>query len=449
MEVDSLLESSLVGRFFPTSLNSWIPLSADTLQIRFDSPQALRSEFEKNIVNRGIFVPTESPFEVRQSVTVDVVLDYIDPPSEGLSLEGEIVHCVPVEMAGSGATPGVAVQFDVSATMLRERFEKLLGRELVVEGAGRRSAKRGAVRVPVRVMPAMSPPFETTSRDLSTSGILLTVKHDLPLIGEIVRVCLWHPSGDPSVEIDGKVVRQIPNKNGRIAAVAVAFDRQQAADPTAKAVMEALRELGHRSRLGGIAGSLVDLGLVNMLQMFGASAPQGTLVVESEGEQGWIAFADGNLLGAELGILSGMDALVSMLSWGDGHFQFEASADPELAESAPPWPLEGAMLEAVCKLDEAGRESLGDGPGNPESVPGMGAGDESYSLPIKSTTTFEVDFEQEEISRDALDQTEEAVLDLAKAGMNVERLVSVIPESEAEVQAALEGLVELGVLVPR
>jgi Tfp pilus assembly protein PilZ len=430
-------------------LNSWIPLSADTLQIRFDSPQALRSEFEKNIVNRGIFVPTETPFEVRQSVTVEVVLDYIDPPSEGLSLEGEIVHCVPVEMAGSGATPGVAVQFDVSATMLRERFEELLGRGLVVEGTGRRSAKRGAVRVPVRVMPAMSPPFETTSRDLSTSGILLTVKHDLPLIGEIVRVCLWHPSGDPSVEIDGKVVRQIPNKNGRIAAVAVAFDRQQAADPTANAVMEALRELGHRSRLGGIAGSLVDLGLVNMLQMFGASAPQGTLLVEREGEQGWIAFADGDLLGAELGVLSGMDALVSMMSWGDGHFQFEASADPELAESAPPWPLEGAILEAVCKLDEAGRESQGDGFGDPESVPGMGAADESDSLPINSTTTFEVDLEQEEISRDALDQTEEAVLDLAKAGMNVERLASVIPEPEAEVQAALEGLVELGVLVPR
>jgi Tfp pilus assembly protein PilZ len=430
-------------------LNSWIPLSADTLQIRFDSPQALRREFEKNIVNRGIFVPTETPFEVRQSVTVNVVLDYIDPPTGGLWLEGEIVHCVPVEMAGSGATPGVAVQFDASATMLRERFEELLGRELVVEGAGRRRAKRGAVRVPVRVMPAMSPPFETTSRDLSASGILLTVKHDLPLIGEIVRVCLWNPSGVLSIEIDGKVVRQIPNKNGRIAAIAVAFDRQQAADPTANAVMEALRELGHRSRVGGIAGSLVDLGLVNVLQMFGASAPQGTLVVENEGEQGWVAFADGNLLGAELGILSGMDALVSMLSWGGGHFQFEASADPKLAESAPPWPLAGAMLEAVCKLDEAGRESLGDGSGNSESVPGRGTADESYWLPIESSTTFEVDFEQEEISRDALDKIEEAVLDLAKAGMNVARVVSVVPESEAEVQAALEGLVELGVLVPR
>ena len=51
----------------------------------------------------------------------------------------------------------------------------------------------------------------------------------------------------------------------------------------------------------GISGSIVDLGLPNMLQMFGSSAPQGTLVVEREGEQGWIAFADNQFVAAEVG----------------------------------------------------------------------------------------------------------------------------------------------------
>lgn len=420
----------------------------DTLQVRFESPEALRREFKKNIANRGVFVATDDEFEIRQVVTVEVILDYFDPLNAAVSLDGEVVHCVPRELAASGATPGVAVQFEASATSLRERFEPLLGQEVVekleddCEGQRRRSAKRAAVRVPVRVMPAMSPPFEATSRDLSTSGILLSVKDDVLPVGEFVRICLWHPSGDPSVEVDGKVVRQILNKSGRIAAVAVAFDRYQAADPTTHNVIVALREAGHRSRLGGINGSLTDLGLANMLQMFGSSAPQGTLVIDRDAEQGWIAFAGGQLLGAELGNLSGQDALIAMLRWEDGRFQFEASADPSLIEAATPWSLSGAVLSAVCAIDEEGRSEAGD------------SGDENadvacYAMPIEPSTTFEVDFEQEEESRASLDKTADAILELVKAGMSVERVCAVIPEPTELVQASIEGLVELGVLVPR
>ena len=399
---------------------------------------------------------TEEPFEVRQSITVEVILDYVDAVHPALDLEGEIVHCVPPEMAASGATPGVAVQFEASATDLRDRFQPLLGEPSAAEvdhdeddeGDRRRGAKRGTVRVPVRVMPTMSPPFEATSRDLSATGVLLSMKEDALPIGEIVRICLWHPSGDPSVEVDGKVVRQVPNKSGKIAAVAIAFDRNQAADPRVTVVIESLREAGHRSRLGGISGSLSDLGLANMLQMFGSSAPQGTLVVEHDGEQGWVAFAKEQLLGAELGELSGHDALVAMLEWGNGHFQFEASADPKVIESGTPRPLAGAVLAAVFEIDEREHdEALGPSCNDSDSD------DESNSalceVVFGPTTTFEVDDEQLESSRSSLGKTEEAILELAKAGMNVERLCRVIPEPAEEIQVALEGLVELGALVPR
>jgi Tfp pilus assembly protein PilZ len=415
--------------------------------VRFDSPEALRREFEKNIANRGVFVATEADFETRQPVIVEIILNYVDPSTAAVALEGEVVHCVPKELAASGAMPGVAVQFEASAVSLRERFEPLLGQaaatesEVDAEGDHRRGAKRGAIRVPVRVMPTMSPPFEATSRDLSASGILLSMKSNILPLGEIVRVCLWHPSGEPSVEVDGKVVRQVPNKKGRIAAVAVAFDRNQAADPTINSVITGLREAGHRSRLGGISGSLTDLGLANMLQMFGSSAPQGTLVVDRDGEQGWIAFADGQMLGAELGSLSGQDALVAMLRWGDGRFQFEASADPKLIESATPRPLAGAVLSAVCTLDEEGQ--------NENSSANLDGSVSDHSMPIDGSTTFEVDGEQEEASRASLDKTADAVLELVKAGMSVERVCAVIPEPEAEIQSALEALVESGVLVPR
>ena len=63
--------------------------------------------------------------------------------------------------------------------------------------------------------------------------------------------------------------------------------------------------------------------------------------------------------------------------------------------------------------------------------------------------TFEVDVEQEELSRDALDKADDAILDLAKAGMTVERLESIIPESLEAIRTALRGLIELGVLISR
>ena len=433
-------------------------LASDTLQVRFDSPESLRSEFEKNIANRGVFVATTEPFEVRSSILVEIVLEYVSADAPALTLEGEIVHVLPPEMAASGAEPGVAVQFEASASSLRERFEPLLGAEVPVppdapEVEGRRTAKRGAVRVPVRVMPCSGPPFEATSRDLSSSGILISMKDKVLPEGEIVRVCLWHPSGEPSVEIDGKVVRQVPNRRGRIAAVAVAFDRNQAADPRVSQVIEALREAGHRSQLGGISGSLVDLGLANMLQMFGSSAPEGTLVVEHDGEQGWVAFAQGQMLGAELGALSGKEALVTMLSWGDGTFQFEASVDEGLREGATPSPLAGAVLDAVCSLDERANASSSSGQGDPlageQGLDFDDADDVVIAIPIASSTTFEVDVEQEDLSRDALDKTDDAILELAKAGMSVERLCSVIPEPSERIHASIEALVELGVLVPR
>ena len=441
-------------------------LPEDSVQIRFASPNALRDEFEKNISNRGIFIATELEFEVRQAIDVEVCLDYagddpsIDVGHAALSLRGEVVHCIPPEMAASGATPGVAIQFDDGAAELKAAFDPLLAvslpegidvpaesvedsdataKESVAapgqDGRDRREAKREAVRVPVRIMPTMSPPFEATSRDLSSSGILLTVRSvELP-IGEVVRTCLWHPSGESSVEIDGCVVREIKNKNGRIAAVAIAFDRSQAADPQTREVLEALRHAGHRSRLGGISGSIVDLGLANMLQMFGSSAPQGTLVVECDGEQGWIAFADSELLSAELGALQGHDALVAMLDWGEGRFRFEATADEQLVQNADRRPLDAAVFEAVCTLDERSNSTDED--------------EDEGSFVFGDATTFLVDADQEEVSRSSLEKTEEAVLELAKSGMSTIKLKAIIPESADSVQIALESLIELGVLIPR
>ena len=427
------------------------------MQIRFDSPESLRGEFEKNIANCGIFVPTEAQFEIRQRVVVDIVLSYAEAGTGSLSLDGEVVHRIGPEMVASGAVPGVAVQFEASPPSLAELFAPLLGLKKPpvpgadTQGKARRGARREPVRVPVRVMPASRPPLEATSRDLSPKGILLSVCDVALPIGEGVRVWLSHPSGDPSIEVDGQIARQVKNKTGRIVAVAVAFDENQAADPHVREVIDALCHAAHRSRLGGIGGQIADLGLVNLLQMLGSSAPCGTLVVDRDGEQGWVAFADGSLLGAELGVLGGHDALTGMLDWPNGHFEFEAVVDESLVEMGTQRPLMAAILEATCAIDErrAGRPASGRGDSAEQSS--VVEPDDSHLgwLHFASDTILEVDSEIEKQLGSPVDKLEQAVLDLAKFEMPLGRLLEIIPEDEERIHAAVEGLVESGVLRPR
>lgn len=443
----------------------------DRLNIRFDSPEQLRSEFEKNIANGGIFVPTEADHSVRQPIVVEIELDYVDAAGGSISLEGEIVHRIPPEMAQSGAVPGVAVQFAATAKVLRERFEPLLGAEIrvappdideVEDGTDQVvRAKRRAVRVPIRVMPESSPPFESTSRDLSATGVLISVGEIVLPKGEIVRTCLWHPNGESSIEIDGVVVREVRNKEGRIAAVAIAFDRTQAAEPRVAELITELSQAGLRNKLGGISGSIADLGLANLLQMFGSSAPQGTVVCEADQEQGWVAFADGDLLAAALGPLSGQEALIAMLDWPEGRFEFVANVDEHLATSTAcdRRPLAGAILDAVCTIDEREAASNTD---TEISATGEDWGDMTFSavtadpnapspfeprvIEFTDETSFSVNPNLEESMRSSLGKLQEAVLDLAKSGFRCRKIIEIVPEEPSDVFAALEELVEAGVL---
>jgi hypothetical protein len=427
------------------------------MQVCFDSPELLRGEFEKNITNRGIFVPTEAQFEIRQRVVVDIVLGYVEAGAASLSLEGEVLHRIGPEMTVGGAVPGVAVQFEASALDLAEMFAPLLGQETVpapradTQGAARRSARREPVRVPVRVEPTSSPPFEASSRDLSLTGILFSVRDIVPPVGERVRICIFHPGGAPCIELDGQVARQIKNETGRIAAVAVAFDENQAADPHVCEVIDSLCHAANHSRLGGISGSIADLGLVKLLQMFGSSAPCGTLVVDYDGEQGWVAFADGSLLGAELGALKDHDAIVAMLEWPDGHFEFEAVADELLVDMAERHPLAAAILEAERASGQrnAGGRASRRGASAEETIV-LEPGDVHIPcLQFGPDTILDVDSEIEEQLGSVLGKLEQAVFDLASSAMPLGKIVEIIPEAEERIHVVVEGLIESGLLRPR
>jgi len=446
-----------------------LSLEPRTLRVEFSTEAAFRSEYLSNIANGGIFVASDEQFEVRETVLVELNLAYCD---QQLELPGEVVHSIPAEMVDAGGLPGVAIQFTIPAKDLRAEFEPLVG---VVEGNERitRSGRRAALRSPARVrlvVNSQGRSLECRSRDISSSGMLVSVVGEPIAVGDPISMLISHPQSDEQMHLDGTVVRHMETDRGEVAAMGVEFHTPEARQTEIANFINDVRAAEHSRRLGGISGPIAELGIENLLQMFGASSPQGTLTVNRGAEEGFILFEGGMLLSARLGRETGEDALKRMLSWREGGFEFHARLE-EVESSGEPVSLEGAILNALCQLDERERpraaeqgdlSSLVEGDplvdfdlddeieieldddleceeeGDDESKPDL-----ATSMPraqLRPDCIFDVDSDLARSIRGDLAQTEEAVLDLAVVGMTVARMLEVIPEAEVDVYSALDAL---------
>jgi hypothetical protein len=123
---------------------------------------------------------------------------------------------------------------------------------------------------------------------------------------------------------------------------------------------------------------------------------------------------------ARLGPTTGMKALVRMLAWKQGAFEFHARVDP-VPHPEPPISLEAALLDAVRQIDEGNRFDRRRFPAD--------AKPRVHDGPI-----------------DVKGKTAEAVLDLARAGFSVQRILDVIPEPDPDIYAALAQLLDAGAI---
>jgi hypothetical protein len=160
--------------------------------------------------------------------------------------------------------------------------------------------------------------------------------------------------------------------------------------------------------------------------MFGGTAPAGTLVLRKGEDEGVIGFENRLLRYARLGTATGMKALVRLLSWQDGTFEFFARLEPA-DEMEAPLPLEAAIFEAVREIDEANRV-------------------DRSRLPSDSRVLVAPDAAAPQLGQDPLSKVEEAVLDLARAGFTVQRIIDVIPEADPQILRALESLADRGIV---
>jgi type IV pilus assembly protein PilZ len=392
-----------------------------TLRIRFESAEAFQREYASNLAHGGIFVPTDETTALREPVAVELFLAF---SGDRLTLTGEVVHAVAPEMAQMGATPGVAVQFDGPGDSVRNRLASLFARSGPPRqepvDTGRRRAPRTKARVAARI-DGQSSEVAGHTRDLSRSGVLVSVPGQGVPVGEKVRISLTHPESGDSMEVEGLVVRDIRSESG-VSGLGIAFQPEESQRPSLERFVEGIQSTEHTRRLGGITGEIGEVGIQNLLPMFLFTVPTGTLTLQDGEREGVIGFEDGMLCFVRLGSASGMKALIRLLGWTQGRFEFHATLDA-VEEREPPVPLEAALLDASRLLDEST------------------VIDKSRLHADTTPSISGADTEEEDLSK-----VETTVLELVRAGFTVGRMVEVIPEPDLEIYRALVSLSESGAI---
>jgi hypothetical protein len=247
-------------------------------------------------------------------------------------------------------------------------------------------------------------------------------------VGSRVQLTIAHPTKGESLVVDATVTRQVANKGGAVA-LAIEFDPPPERQDEVHRFIADLQSAEHSRRLGGMHGSLTEIGPQNLLQMLGKTAPHGTLTVTHDNEEAVIGFEGETLCYVRLGPVSGLKALTRVLGWEEGSFEFHARLDPKMSEGSP-MRLDAALLEATHNIDELRTLDL--------SV-----------LPLDAKVRFQsapAGPGGEEVSK-----VEDEVLDLARGEFTIQRIVDMIPESDVEILRALTFLADLGsiVIVPR
>jgi Tfp pilus assembly protein PilZ len=395
-------------------------------RVHFATAELFHREHTQNLANGGVFVETEERFELRDAVTVELVLQFCN---QKVAIDGEVVHIVPPEMASAGGRPGVAVQFVGAPSEVSRKLAPLISAcgslpRSTPSDPGRRMSPRVAARVPVRI-DGRNAGAEGTTRNLSQTGVLVAVNGGGIRPGQRVHVTMEHPTTGEAMEVEGTVVREIETA-GDVAALGIEFDPPTESRHEVSRFVEQVQSIEHTRRLGGISGPIAELGPQSLLQMFGTSAPEGTLVLTDGEHEGVIGFEAQLLRYVRYGGATGMKALVRLLSWESGSFEFFTRLESDGVSEAP-LPLEAAVFEAVRLIDEAARI-------------------DRRRLPGEALVVVDDGADQPQLGQEPFCKIESAVIDLARAGFTIQRIIDVIPETDPQILRALESLADRGIV---
>lgn len=111
------------------------------------------------------------------------------------------------------------------------------------------------------------------------------------------------------------------------------------------------------SQVRTVSGSIAEIPLPDLMQLFSASKKSGVLVVRTEREVGKIFFDGGQVVYASIDddvVVAPLKSLFRILTWPEGTFDMEP---PEVREFAQPLAAstEGLLMEGMRQLDELRR----------------------------------------------------------------------------------------------
>ena len=78
-----------------------------------------------------------------------------------------------------------------------------------------------------------------------------------------------------------------------------------------------------------LSGTLSDFGIVDLIQFPGKGRRTGEMVLNRDGAEIRLYYAEGSLVHAVSGDVSGMDALVETVSWEEGDFEFHTGVETD------------------------------------------------------------------------------------------------------------------------
>lgn len=100
----------------------------------------------------------------------------------------------------------------------------------------------------------------------------------------------------------------------------------------------------------GVEGSLSEVSLVDLLQIFGLNRRTGTLILNSDDLTGRIFLLEGSVISAVLGETKGEKALYRILRWHEGSFRYNpghADVTRDISRS-----MDALLMEGMRQLDE-------------------------------------------------------------------------------------------------
>lgn len=108
--------------------------------------------------------------------------------------------------------------------------------------------------------------------------------------------------------------------------------------------------LGQDQEQHGVSGNLMDLGLLEMLQIMGASNKTCLINIRKDDAKARIYMENGRIVNCIVGDRKGEEAFYEVIGWTEGHFAIKPDVTPteRLIKSS----LDGLILEGLRRLDE-------------------------------------------------------------------------------------------------